>query len=141
MICSSEKITSFSHRWFAKTHTQGSLKWRMTTWMFLYFCFSRKPMKLNKVLVPYNLAMAALNLYIFLQLGISVIRLKYSIFCEPCRQIHSPDEMRVSWFFPRLFVTKTEKKPFELKSLKVPRTHYFHKYLEISAIFFSLTFN
>lgn len=62
----------------------------------LLFFNSRKPMKLNNVLVPYNLAMAALNLYIFLQLGISVFRLRYNVFCQPCRQINSPDEMRVS---------------------------------------------
>jgi hypothetical protein len=57
---------------------------------------SRKPFQLNGLLVPYNLAMAYLNGYIFWNLLSASIRLNYSIFCEPCRQVSSPDEMQVS---------------------------------------------
>lgn len=58
---------------------------------------SRKPFKLNGILVPYNLAMAALNFYIFYRLEAASYRLNYSIFCEPCRQVSTPDEMQVSF--------------------------------------------
>jgi hypothetical protein len=63
---------------------------------YFLWSFSRKPFKLNGLLVPYNLAMAALNYYIFHQLATASYRLNYSIFCEPCRQVSSPNEMQVS---------------------------------------------
>jgi len=56
---------------------------------------NRKPFKLNGLLVPYNLAMAVLNFYIFYRLGLASLRLNYSIFCEPCRQVATPDEMQI----------------------------------------------
>ncbi|XP_070491102.1 very long chain fatty acid elongase 4-like [Chironomus tepperi] len=56
---------------------------------------NRKPFKLNNLLVVYNLAMAALNFYIFWQLLTASLRLNYSIFCEPCRQVWTPDEMQI----------------------------------------------
>lgn len=57
---------------------------------------SRKPFKLNGILIPYNLAMAILNAFIFYRLGEGALRLNYSIYCEPCRQIDTKYEMQVS---------------------------------------------
>lgn len=39
--------------------------------------------------------MAALNFYIAVQLFTASTRLKYSYVCEPCRQNHDPEELRV----------------------------------------------
>lgn len=66
------------------------------TQLFVSSNSSRKPFKLNGILVPYNLAMAALNFFIFYRLAAASLRLNYSIFCQPCRQIASDDEMQVS---------------------------------------------
>lgn len=57
---------------------------------------SRKPFKLNGILMPYNLAMAILNAFIFYRLGEGALRLNYSIYCEPCRQVSTKYEMQVS---------------------------------------------
>lgn len=46
--------------------------------------------------------MAALNFYIVFQLATATIRLNYSIFCEPCRQVSTPDELQVS-YIPNAF--------------------------------------
>lgn len=56
---------------------------------------SKKALSLNWILVPYNFAMAGLNGYIAWQLFAASHRLKYSYICEPCRPIHSPDEIKV----------------------------------------------
>ncbi|XP_055599293.1 elongation of very long chain fatty acids protein 4-like isoform X2 [Uranotaenia lowii] len=55
----------------------------------------RKPFDLNAILIPYNLVMALLNLYICLQLFIGSTLLRYSYICEPCRQNFSASEMRI----------------------------------------------
>ncbi|XP_021712398.1 elongation of very long chain fatty acids protein 4-like [Aedes aegypti] len=55
----------------------------------------RKPFDLNPVLIPYNLVMALLNLYICVQLFIGSTQLGYSYICEPCKQSFSSPEMRV----------------------------------------------
>lgn len=59
---------------------------------------NRRPFKLNWLLVPYNLAMAALNAYIAVRLLTASFRLRYSYICEPCRQKYDPDELQVSTF-------------------------------------------
>ena len=64
--------------------------------IFLIFLFySRKPFQLNGILVPYNLLMAALNLFICLRLGVAAANLRYNLFCQPCRQIWNRDELKV----------------------------------------------
>lgn len=62
---------------------------------FFHLIHSRKPFKLNGLLVVYNLAMAILNFHIFYQLLTASISLNYSLYCEPCRQVWTPDEMKV----------------------------------------------
>ncbi|KAB0802747.1 hypothetical protein PPYR_04933 [Photinus pyralis] len=63
----------------------------------------RKPFKLTWALIPYNLAMAGLNLYISIQLFTASTRLRYSYICEPCRQSHHPDELQITnavwWYY------------------------------------------
>ncbi len=63
---------------------------------FSFVNCSRKPFKLNGLLIPYNLAMAGLNLFICVRLLTASFRLRYSYICEPSRQIESKDEMQVS---------------------------------------------
>ncbi|CAO1432089.1 unnamed protein product [Diamesa tonsa] len=64
---------------------------------------NRKPFQLNGILVPYNLLMAALNLFIVLRLGSAAINLKYNLFCQPCRQIWNRDELKMAngvwWYY------------------------------------------
>lgn len=60
------------------------------------FIFSRKPFDLKALLIPYNAALALLNLYIAIELLIPSISLQYNYVCEPCRQIYSKDELRVT---------------------------------------------
>ncbi|RZC37178.1 elongation of very long chain fatty acids protein 4 [Asbolus verrucosus] len=64
---------------------------------------NRKPFKLTWLLIPYNLAMAALNFYIAAQLLTASTRLKYSYICEPCRQKYHPDELQITnavwWYY------------------------------------------
>ncbi|XP_046395830.1 elongation of very long chain fatty acids protein 4-like isoform X1 [Ischnura elegans] len=63
----------------------------------------RKPFKLTFALVPYNLSMAALNLYICIELLIASTRLRYSYVCQPITQIMHPDEIRIThavwWYY------------------------------------------
>ncbi|XP_063702729.1 very long chain fatty acid elongase 4-like [Culicoides brevitarsis] len=63
----------------------------------------RKPFKLNAILVPYNIAMALLNLWICIRLFIASFHLKYSYICEPCRLSYHPYELQVVdavwWFY------------------------------------------
>ncbi|XP_024083925.1 elongation of very long chain fatty acids protein 4 isoform X2 [Cimex lectularius] len=56
---------------------------------------NRKPFKLNWCLVPYNLAMSLLNLYIAIELLIASTRLKYSYVCQPIKHINHQEEMRI----------------------------------------------
>lgn len=67
--------------------------------LFLNQFYRRSPFKLTWLLVPYNLGMAVLNLYIAVQLFTASTRLKYSYVCEPCRQNHDPEELRVRLTF------------------------------------------
>ncbi|XP_052869827.1 elongation of very long chain fatty acids protein 4-like [Anopheles cruzii] len=55
----------------------------------------RKPFDLTSFLIPYNLAMALLNLYICLQLFVGSTMRRYSYICEPCRQSFDPAELRI----------------------------------------------
>ncbi|XP_074000151.1 very long chain fatty acid elongase 4-like [Rhodnius prolixus] len=55
----------------------------------------RPPYKLTWCLVPYNLAMAALNLYIALELLSASTRLKYSYVCQPITNLDNKEEWRV----------------------------------------------
>nr|BBF94986.1 elongation of very long chain fatty acids protein 6 [Orthetrum albistylum] len=63
----------------------------------------RKAFELTWALVPYNLAMAGLNLYICLELFIASTRLRYSYICQPITQIMHPDEIRIThavwWYY------------------------------------------
>uniref|UniRef100_A0AAG5DMQ9 Elongation of very long chain fatty acids protein n=1 Tax=Anopheles atroparvus TaxID=41427 RepID=A0AAG5DMQ9_ANOAO len=56
----------------------------------------RKPFELKTILVPYNLAIALLNLYICVQLFVGSTMLQYSYICEPYRHSFDPAELRVS---------------------------------------------
>lgn len=63
---------------------------------FFYFqILSRKPFQLRYALIPYNLSLALLNLYIAVELLVPSISLKYNYVCEPCRQDYSNEELRV----------------------------------------------
>ncbi|CAH1392972.1 unnamed protein product [Nezara viridula] len=55
----------------------------------------RKPFKLTWCLVPYNLAMSLLNLYIAIELLIASTRLKYSYVCQPIRHVDHKEELRI----------------------------------------------
>lgn len=44
------------------------------------------------------MALASLNFYIAYELLVAANSLKYSYICQPCREIYSDDEMRVSFF-------------------------------------------
>lgn len=62
----------------------------------LIISFLSKPaMSLKWLLVPYNFYMACLNAYIAFSLLGASYRLNYSYVCQPCRPIHSPDEIKV----------------------------------------------
>lgn len=65
--------------------------------------------------MPYNLAMAALNFFIFYRLAAAALRLNYSIFCEPCRQIASDDEMQVSRLVMLLMEIRNPTSPWECR--------------------------
>ncbi|CAO1433370.1 unnamed protein product [Diamesa serratosioi] len=82
------------------------------TGVALYLCMvwigpkimkNRKPFQLNGILVPYNLLMAALNLFICLRLTVAAFNLRYNLFCQPCRQIWSQDELTMAngvwWYY------------------------------------------
>ncbi|KAK9497052.1 hypothetical protein O3M35_004436 [Rhynocoris fuscipes] len=56
---------------------------------------SRPPYKLTWCLVPYNIAMTALNLYIALELLSASTRLRYSYVCQPITNIDHKEEWRV----------------------------------------------
>ncbi|CAH2257380.1 jg7582 [Pararge aegeria aegeria] len=64
---------------------------------------NRRPFKLTWLLVPYNLAMAALNGYIAAKLLTASFRLRYSYICEPCRQKYDADELQIAnavwWYY------------------------------------------
>lgn len=53
---------------------------------------------MKSLLVPYNISLALLNLYIALELLIPSLSLNYNYVCEPCRQVYSKDELRVNSF-------------------------------------------
>uniref|UniRef100_A0A182ILG8 Elongation of very long chain fatty acids protein n=1 Tax=Anopheles atroparvus TaxID=41427 RepID=A0A182ILG8_ANOAO len=55
----------------------------------------RKPFELKTILVPYNLAIALLNLYICVQLFVGSTMLQYSYICEPYRHSFDPAELRI----------------------------------------------
>lgn len=57
---------------------------------------SRKPFQLKPLLLAYNLAIALLNLYIGFELLLNSFYLQYNYFCEPCREMYSPEELRVN---------------------------------------------
>lgn len=63
----------------------------------------KKPMKLTWMLIPYNLSMAILNLYIAIELLIASSRLRYSYVCQPIRQINHKEELRIAnavwWYY------------------------------------------
>lgn len=56
----------------------------------------KHPFKLTWLLIPYNLAMAALNAYIAFELFVASTRLKYSYVCQPVTHINHKEELRVS---------------------------------------------
>lgn len=58
---------------------------------------SRKPFDLKHLLIIYNVALASLNFYIAYELLVASNSLKYNYICQPCREIYSDDEMRVSF--------------------------------------------
>ncbi|CAB0018188.1 unnamed protein product [Nesidiocoris tenuis] len=55
----------------------------------------RKPFQLNWILIPYNLAMSLLNLYIAIELLIASTKLRYSYVCQPIRNTNHEEEMRI----------------------------------------------
>ncbi|XP_049764849.1 elongation of very long chain fatty acids protein 4-like isoform X1 [Schistocerca cancellata] len=64
---------------------------------------NRKPFNLRWALVPYNLAMAALNFYIAFELLLASIKLRYNYFCQPITRLRSPEELRIAnavwWYY------------------------------------------
>ncbi|KAF4526383.1 hypothetical protein B566_EDAN016458 [Ephemera danica] len=63
----------------------------------------RKPFHLTWALVPYNFAMAGLNLYIAVELLLASTRLRYSYVCQPVAREKHPDEIRIAkavwWYY------------------------------------------
>ncbi|XP_046665857.1 elongation of very long chain fatty acids protein 4-like [Homalodisca vitripennis] len=63
----------------------------------------RKPFKLKWILLPYNIAMAVLNLYIAFELFVGSTRLRYSYVCQPIRHISHKEELRIAnavwWYY------------------------------------------
>ncbi|XP_063233158.1 very long chain fatty acid elongase 4-like [Bacillus rossius redtenbacheri] len=63
----------------------------------------RKPLRLTWALLPYNLAMAALNLYIASELLSASTKLKYSYVCQPITRLSHPEETRIAsavwWYY------------------------------------------
>ncbi|CAH0386489.1 unnamed protein product [Bemisia tabaci] len=63
----------------------------------------RRPFRLNWLLLPYNFAMAALNLYIAIELLIASTRLRYSYVCQPVTFVNSEEELRIAnavwWYY------------------------------------------
>merc|ERR1712142_937420 len=63
----------------------------------------RSAFELRTPLVLYNFAAILLNLYIFLELLIVSVRLRYSWFCQPVSYSENEDEMRVAaalwWYY------------------------------------------
>ncbi|CAI6344962.1 unnamed protein product [Macrosiphum euphorbiae] len=64
---------------------------------------SRKPLKLTPILIPYNILMTLLNLYIAIELLVASSRLRYSYVCQPLTFINNKDELRllkaVWWYY------------------------------------------
>ncbi|KAK7864205.1 hypothetical protein R5R35_004114 [Gryllus longicercus] len=64
---------------------------------------NRKPFQLTWALVPYNLAMAALNLYIAVELLCASTKLRYNYLCQPVSKLRHPDEIRIAsavwWYY------------------------------------------
>ncbi|XP_061388108.1 elongation of very long chain fatty acids protein 4-like [Musca vetustissima] len=62
-----------------------------------------KPLKLQGLLIVYNLSMALLNLHILKELVESSSQLKYSYWCQPCRVNYSANEIKLAsavwWFY------------------------------------------
>ncbi|GLH08825.1 Elongation of very long chain fatty acids protein AAEL008004 [Gryllus bimaculatus] len=58
---------------------------------------NRKPFQLTWALVPYNLAMAALNLYIAVELLCASTKLRYNYLCQPVSKLRHPDEIRIQF--------------------------------------------
>lgn len=65
--------------------------------LFIIDFVSRKPFSMKNLLIPYNLALAMLNFYIAYELLNASRSLNYNYICEPCRQVYSADELRVSF--------------------------------------------
>ncbi|XP_039295362.1 elongation of very long chain fatty acids protein 4, partial [Nilaparvata lugens] len=67
------------------------------------FMRNRRPMKLKWILIPYNLLMTLLNLYIVIQLLIGSIRLGYNYLCQAIGQIDHKEELRIAnavwWYY------------------------------------------
>ncbi|KAI8118691.1 Elongation of very long chain fatty acids protein 4 [Lucilia cuprina] len=62
-----------------------------------------KPLKLQFVLIVYNLTMAFINFHIFKELVINAWHLNYNYWCQPCRVIYTKHEIKLAsavwWFF------------------------------------------
>ncbi|XP_054734605.1 elongation of very long chain fatty acids protein 4-like [Anastrepha obliqua] len=63
----------------------------------------RKPFQLKPLLLLYNLCMVLLNAHICKELIFNVIRLKYNLWCQPCRELYSKEELKIAaavwWFY------------------------------------------
>uniref|UniRef100_A0A0P4XV02 Elongation of very long chain fatty acids protein n=1 Tax=Daphnia magna TaxID=35525 RepID=A0A0P4XV02_9CRUS len=71
------------------------------------FMAKRKPFSIRGILIPYNLAMALLNLYIGLELATTQHRKQYNWLCQPVNYSDDPDEIRIAsalwwYYFSRL---------------------------------------
>ncbi|XP_063724016.1 very long chain fatty acid elongase 4-like [Symsagittifera roscoffensis] len=64
---------------------------------------NRKPLKLNRLMVVYNLALVALNFHIFKELMVCSWSLGYSYTCQPINYSFDPHELRISkaiwWYY------------------------------------------
>ncbi|CAO1432026.1 unnamed protein product [Diamesa tonsa] len=81
----------------------GAALYLFVVWIGPKIMKKRKPFDLKRILVPYNLLMAALNAFICLRLVIPAFNLRYNLFCQPCRQVWNRDELNIAsgvwWFY------------------------------------------
>ncbi|CAO1405774.1 unnamed protein product, partial [Diamesa serratosioi] len=81
----------------------GVASYLFMVWIGTKIMKNRKPFQLNGILVLYNLLLISLNLLIFLRLTAAAFNLRYNLFCQPCRQIWTQDELTMAngmwWFY------------------------------------------
>lgn len=80
-----------------------TLAYLIIVWIGPKLMRDRKPFDVKYLMIFYNFALVLLNLYISSELLMASLALNYNYLCEPCRQVFSRNELRITnaiyWFY------------------------------------------